>query len=1132
MASDPVPSGKLISTQSTHSRRILWAMAACACLVLISLFIWSCDTGPEDENTLTLNLDSSRVGKFDSVLVEIYNGPAPTAGDTARPVQSQTIKLQSSTRQISIRLSPKVEPDFSVVVTGYAGDQVAYRNLHTVDGFTAPDSTKPPVLLISRILADSLTLNVGETRSPVIKFEPGNPGDKRIVLTSLDTSLVAVVGDSLKGLAAGRARIEAMTADGKIKVTFAVNVAVVRVDRLEADTLFIRVGDTAAPAVKVVPDDATDKEYSLQSLDTTLFTVEGKSVAGLRAGQGKLILASRDGGATDTLIVRVRVAVTGIVAKDQSKEVGDRFLPVLEFQPADATRKGYSLATSDSTKVAVIGDKDSLEAKAIGSATITVKTNDGSFTAHFTVDVVRKVFHVKDIIPEGLRALPGDTLTARIAFDPANATDQGFILKSLDTTRAGVDGDKVIAKGLGQADIEVTTVDGGIMDTFSVSIELSNFNQDIKPITSSKCAPCHVPPATFNWTDSTQLVRKGAIALGRLTLPDTAVGHMPVPGATGGPVTPRELRVLVGWLGRVSVPLGSITAHDTTVNMGDTLSAPITFNPANASNQEFTMTSLDTSVVVVLGKRLIATGPGAASIDVSLDEGGRHSKFTVTVDLPSFQKNVRPITAFRCAPCHGPNQVFNWQDSSALIGDGSNALDRLTRAPDAPGKMPLDGAPNGDLTRAELRILLTWLNSKVVPLKGITVPDDSLALGAQKEPAIVWNPANATNKSFILVSADTAKVAIVGTRMMGKALSSGTTVEVRAIDGGFSKLISVKVLPIKVDSIVVHDTACAVGDSVYLKPLFFPANATNQAFTVVSKIASPKVRVDSGFKITGMVLGKDTLEASSADGGKKALFVFTVGPVVPKSLSVPDTNGTVATGMVPGTLVTPRLIWIPATTTDKSFTLAITAGDTANVAAVRGTQLLPRTTVGQVTVVATSLADPAVKATFKFSVGPVGVIGFTAAPVTANIGILLAPVITWNPANATNKSIALSLAAGDTGLVLNGPATAITTKHLGIHSVKVTSLDSVKTASWSVNVIRTSFTTNLQGIMIARCSACHNENTGLTQPNWKDSATVVSFGPSIKDRISRLLAAAGHMPQGSPMGADTIAIITNWLNQN
>lgn len=1133
MAVVPVFPDSSVPPKPVRFQRAFWAWTACACLLLASLFIWSCNTAPEDENTITLNLDSSRVGKFDSVLVEIFNGAAPAAGDTTHPVQSQTIKLQGSTKQITIKLSSKVKPDFSVVVTGYSGDQVAYRNLHTVDGFGTPDSTKPAVLLISRILADSLTLNVGETRSPAIKFEPENPGDKRILLKSLDSSLVAVVGDSLKGVAAGRARVQAMTADGKITVTFTVNVAVVRVTALLADTLQIRVGDSVAPEVRIVPDNATDKDFSEASLDSNLIAVDGKKVIGLKAGQAKLVLASHDGGVKDTLIVRVRVPVSGINAKDQSKEVGDRFPPVLEFLPADATRKGYTLTTSDSTKVAVVGDKDSLEAESIGSAKITVKTNDGGFTAVFTVDVMRKVIHVKAITSDSLRALPGDTLAVQLTFDPANATDQGFTLKSLDTALADVDGNKVIAKAVGRAKIVAATVDGDLRDTIDFTVALANFIQDIKPITSSKCAPCHIPPATFNWTDSAQLVREGPVAMVRLSLPDTAVGHMPVAGATGGPITQRELRVLLGWLGRVSVPLASIAVKDTEVNMGDTLAAPITFNPGNASNQDFTLTTLDTAIVTVVGKRLVAAGVGSTSIDVLLDEGGRHSKFKVTVDLPSFQKNVLPITAFRCTPCHGPDQVFNWQDSSALIGDGSNALDRLTRDANAPGKMPLKGAPNGDLTPTELRILLTWLNSKVVPLKGITVPDDSLVLQTQKEPAIVWNPANATNKSFILVSADTAKVGILGTRMLGKALSSGTTVEVRAIDGGFSKLISVKVLPIKVDSIAVHDTACAVGDSVYLTPLFFPANATNQAFTVVSKIVTPKVKIDSGFKLTGMVLGKDTLEASSTDGGKKARFVFTVGPVIPKSLSIPDTNDTVASGMVPGTLVSPRLIWNPATTTDKSFTLAITAGDTTNVAAVRGTQLLPKTSVGQVTVVATSVADPTVKATFKFSVGPVGVISFTVSPVTTNIGILVTPAITWTPANATNKSIALSLAVGDTGLVLNGAATALTTKHLGLHSVTVKSLDSNKTVPWSVNVIRTSFTANLLGITTARCSGCHNASTNpLTQPNWMDSATVVSFGAAIKDRISRSSLAAGYMPLGSTMGADTIAIITNWLNQN
>lgn len=1104
---------------------MLRAAAVFAFAWLGALLFWSCDTGPAEENIVTVRLDSARVGKFDSILVEIYNGQPPGPGDTAKPVQSEVIQVSPTTTEIRFKLDGNVEPDFSVVVTGYSGDEIAYRNQHTVEGFSSPDSTLPAVLLISRITAGDIRLDIGETRLPDLDFEPQNAGDKRVVLTSLDSDIVAVSGDSLKGLTAGTARVEVATPDGRVKASFSVAVAAVRVTDLLADTLLLKVGDTAVPDVKVVPENATDTEYSLESLDTALFRIEGKAVVGLAAGQGKLVLESHDGGAKDTIIVRVRIPVTGISARDMTVEQGDRFAPALEFEPADATRKGYALSSGDSATVAIVGEKDSLSAEAIGSATITVRTNDGGFTAEFKVEVVRKMIRVTAVTAEDLRALPGDSLAAEIAIEPADATEKGFTLNSLDTALVAADGGKIIAKALGKARVEAVSVDGGIKDTFEVAVELANFIQDIKPITSSKCAPCHVPPATFNWTDSAQLVHKGTIALNRLSLPDTAVGHMPLPGAAGGPITARELKILMGWLARVSVPLVSISVSDTAVNMGDTLAPPIVFNPGNASNQEFTLTSRDTNVVQVRGKLLVAAGVGSSSMDVLLDEGARHSQFKVTVALPSFQKNVLPITTAKCTPCHGPNQVFNWQDSAALISDGSAALDRLTRAPDAAGKMPLAGSPNGDLTPTELRILLTWLNSKVVPLKGITVPDDSLVLGSRKEPSITWNPPNATNKSFILVSNDTSKVGISGTEMVGKALGSGTTVEVRAIDGGFSELITVKVLPVRVDSLAVRDTGCAKDDSIRLKPVFHPANATDQSFTVKSLLATPKVKIDSGYKITGLTLGKDTLEATSTDGGKKARFVFTIGPVLPQSLSAADTNGTVS-----GALVTPRLAWNPASTTDKTYALTVVSGDTATVAAVRGGQMLPRTAVGKVSVEAKSNADPAVRDTFDFSVGPVAVAGLSVASAISNIGLTLAPVITWNPANATDKTFALSLAAGDTGLTVTGSGTTLLAKHLGSRTVTVTSTDGAKTAPWSVNIIRTSFTNNLLGITTAKCDSCHYAGSGL--PNWKDSATVVGEASLIKTRIGLPLADGSHMPPGVQLPADTIAIITNWLNQN
>jgi uncharacterized protein YjdB len=1114
-------------------RKLLPHFFALLALFLISLVFWSCNTEPEDVYTVTFKLDSSRVGKFDSVLVQIYNGKASGPGDTNQAVQTEVVKLTASTKEITVQLNPKVKKDFSVVITGFAGKDIAYRNLHTVDGFTSPDSTKPAVLLVSRIQAEDLTLSVGETRAPSLTFEPSNAGDKRFVLVSKDSNIVKAVRDSLKGIKAGKAKVIASTPDFSVSIDFTVNVADVRVSELQGDSVFLKVGDTARPDIKVLPGNATDKDYSFESADTAILAVDGKSVVGRKAGKTSLVVSSKDGGAKDTLAVDVRIAVTGLKAKDMTVEVGDIFAPALEWTPSDATHQTYTLESKDSNNVAVRGD--SLEAKQLGTVKVLATSKDGGIEAEFEVDVQKKVFHVKSVKTENLRALVGDTLAPKPAFDPDNASDKGYTLTSRDTGVAAVADGKLVAVKLGKAMIQLVTVDGGIKDSFELSVEPSNFKSDILPITSLKCAPCHEPGQTFNWQDSAQLVRKGMVAMDRLTRPDTAVGKMPLKGSPNGPLTVRELKVMIGWLGRVSIPLQSIAISDTLVNLGDTLVPDIAFTPANASNRIHTLTSSDTNVVAVRGDKLLPQSTGQATIDIETDEGAKRASFKVKVDPPSFQKNVLPITSVKCTPCHGPDQIFNWQDSVQLLANGVKALDRLQRDPNAAGKMPLKGAPNGDLTATELKILLAWLNAKVVPLKGITVPDDSIFLGEQREPAIIWNPANATNKAFTVSSQDTAKVSVSGTELIGKALGQAQ-IEVRSFEGGFSKFAVIKVIPIKVDSLAVRDTGCSINDSVYVKANFFPANATNTGFSLASVSVVKRVKIDSGFKVTALVLGKDTLEATSADGGKKTRFVFNVGPVAPKSFAAFDTSGTIA-----GALVKPRLLWNPTTTTDKRFLLSVTTGDTLNVAAVRDSLMLPRTATGQVTVTATSIADPTIKATFKFSVGPVPVIGIsmaattqfasTATPATATF-FNARPFITWNPLNATDKRFTLVSSAPTKVQVLTD--STVSPLALGTTAVTVKSLsDTSIKATWSVTVVRPLFTGTVKTIFTNKCGQCHGPVAWPTR-NWQDSTQVVSFRALINTRIH---ATDGTiMPQpgatNGPLTAPEIATLTAWLNVN
>jgi len=170
-------------------------------------------------------------------------------------------------------------------------------------------------------------------------------------------------------------------------------------------------------------------------------------------------------------------------------------------------------------------------------------------------------------------------------------------------------------------------------------VESANFKSDIVPITSFKCSPCHDPGQTFNWQDSAQLVRKGTLAMDRITRPDSAVGKMPLKGAPNGPLTARELKVLFQWLSSVAIPVKSVTLSDMNANLGDTVAPALVWDPPTASNQEFTLTTSDTVFRSRGGQCHRAPGDrGARRFFVTTDDGDRKLQAKLTVTAPSFQK--------------------------------------------------------------------------------------------------------------------------------------------------------------------------------------------------------------------------------------------------------------------------------------------------------------------------------------------------------------------------------------------------------------------------------------------------------------------------------------------------------------
>jgi uncharacterized protein YjdB len=819
--------------------------------------------------------------------------------------------------------------------------------------------------------------------------------------------------------------------------------------------------------------------------------------------------------------------IASITGSDLALRTGQRRPASIVLQPADASDKRFVLASDDSGVVRIVGPAgDSLEAVAAGTATVTITAMVGGASGRFTVTVTDGPGHipVQGLSAKDVRALVGDTVLPDLVFDPSDATDQGYVLASLDTSVVRVAGDRLAALALGTADVEATSAEGGFKAAFKVSVLPPAFEADVLPITRLKCAPCHIPGQVLNFQDSAMLVRKGASALDRLQRAPDAAGKMPLKGSENGDLNDRELAILLAWLRQNVVPVQGMSAADMQVALGDTVAPDLSWTPSDASNQVARLTSIDSAVIgITEDGRLYPRSMGETTILAESDEGGIRKQFKVKVLVPSFTRNVLPITAVKCAPCHVPGQTFDFQDSSVLILAGASSLERLQRDSLAAGKMPLRGAPAGDLTPLEKEILITWLKTKVVPLEGIDAADDSVLVDERKAPYLTFDPPEANNKSYALESTDTTKVVIDGDRYLGKAVGSAT-VRVRSLEGNHVDTFTVKVKPVPVDSIFAADTSGAVGDTVEPRVEIFPENAGDKVYTLSLPQASAIVRIVAGNRaVVGLKVGKDTVLATSRDGKKLARLVFTVGPVVPRGLTGVDTNGVI------GQLVVPRIIWNPDNTTNKVFTLSIAASDT-NVAALRTANRIQAKAVGAVNVTVRSAADSTLTDVFRFTVGPVPVTGLSAKAHTmvCSTSVVARPFITFLPANATDKGFSLSSGAPARISVTND--TTIRALRLGLTQITVTSkANTSATATWNVTVVRPPFTGAVKNTFNLRCGACHGPTTWPAR-DWQDSSLVVTHRATILTRIG---ATDGtKMPPASstqPTAAE-LRILRDWLN--
>ena len=240
-------------------------------------------------------------------------------------------------------------------------------------------------------------------------------------------------------------------------------------------------GATATLTATIIPADAPNKNFSWKSDNEAIAKVENGVVTAVSKGETIVRVTTEEGNKTDECKVIVKeesdpVAVTGVklAFTTLTQKIGTSFTLVATIEPANATNKTVTWSSSNST-VASVTNMGVVQAKAAGTADITVTTADGGHTATCSFTVT-----TEDVPLTGLKVTPAETHikvgqagTLNVKYEPVTATHKEVAWETSDAAIVTVDQDgNLKGVAVGEATITVKSkTNASIQATCKVIVE-------------------------------------------------------------------------------------------------------------------------------------------------------------------------------------------------------------------------------------------------------------------------------------------------------------------------------------------------------------------------------------------------------------------------------------------------------------------------------------------------------------------------------------------------------------------------------------------------------------------------------------------------------------------------------------
>ncbi len=259
---------------------------------------------------------------------------------------------------------------------------------------------------------------------------------------------------------------------------------------ISKETLSLVKGRTSTLSASFNPYNATNKNVIWSNTNPAVASVsESGLVTALGGGSDTIIVTTEDGGYSDSCFLTVTVPVSGVELEraDTIILVDDAYQMQHTVLPLDATNQAVTYS-SNNTSVVSITEDGWLTAIASGSATITVKTVEGSYRATCKVTVEDHAITGVNLRVDHIALYPNESYILNAVVAPANANKQMLVWSSSDEYVATVDEGVVTAHSAGKATITVATPDQSLTATCLLTVVETDFANDILVETTDNSA--------------------------------------------------------------------------------------------------------------------------------------------------------------------------------------------------------------------------------------------------------------------------------------------------------------------------------------------------------------------------------------------------------------------------------------------------------------------------------------------------------------------------------------------------------------------------------------------------------------------------------------------------------------------